>query len=429
MKLDPPAPPFGAASRRASATLGDKIPVEPLDDIRLQNLERRVVARAGDAVTEKIVLGRPRWSMAFALVAVLVVGAGVAGWMLRGRTATPGMVAAAEPITVRTGTERSTLDIGDATIDSDPDTAFTVTRPDGKVIVAMTRGRVELEVEKRNGRPPLIVRAGDTDVVVVGTHFVVDFGDGTGEVDVSVSEGIVRVERPTVAAASVAAGQAWTTKRGVLAMADLPPGGPTARRGVVIDGGLTAGSDAEWRSSSIDYGLKDRTAVVPDPRVPPEVRTEPVKVQPRPPREEEVVEDLPVPDPAKQLEGMIQRQKVEPAMNVGTVDGTRAMAKYREMITTQKGETAAYGYYSMAVTQHLKLGRDTDALSSIDALMRRFTTSEYHLPALWLRTRILCLRKVDDRCRAAADAYMRKADDGTVTSNVAEVITLTGATQ
>jgi len=392
--------------------LRDKLPVEPLDDIRLQNLERRVVARAGDAVTEKIVLARPRWSMALALVTVLVVGAGVAGWMLRGRDVVPGMVATAEPITVKTGAERSTLDIGDATIESDPGTAFTVTRPDGKVVVAMTRGRVELEVAKRTGRPPLIVRAGDTDVVVVGTHFVVDFGDGTGEVDVSVSEGIVRVERPAGAATSVAAGQAWTTKRGVLAMADLPPGGPTARRG-----------------SSIDYGLKNRVAVVPDTRIPPEVKKEAAKVQVRPPREEEAAEDLPMPDPAKQLEGMIRRQKVEPALNVGTVDGTRAMAKYREMITTQKGDAAAYAYYSMAVTQHLKLGRDTDALSSIDALMRRFTTSEYHLPALWLRTRILCLRKVDDRCRAAAEAYMRKADDGTVTSNVAEVITLTGATQ
>jgi membrane-associated protease RseP (regulator of RpoE activity) len=391
--------------------IGDKIPVEPLDDIRLQNLERRVVARAGDAITEKIVLARPRWSMAFALVAVLVVAAGVAGWMLRGRSVTPSVVATAEPITVKTGAERSTLDIGDATIESDPNTDFTVTRPDGKVVIAMTRGRVELDVEKRNGRPPLIVRAGDTDVVVVGTHFVVDFGDGTGEVDVSVSEGIVRVERPTVAAASVAAGQAWTTKHGVLAMADLPPGGPLARHGMAID-----------------YGLKERVAVVPDPHVPPQVKKEPIKIQPRPPVED-VVEDLPVPDPAKQLEGMIQRQKVEPAMNVGTVDGTRAMAKYREILTTQKGEPVAYALYSMAVTQHLKLGRDSDALSTIDALMRRFNTSDYHLAALWLRTRILCLRKVDDRCRAAADAYMQKADDGTVTSNVAEVITLTGTTQ
>ncbi|MCW5804815.1 MAG: FecR domain-containing protein, partial [Deltaproteobacteria bacterium] len=157
--------------------------------------------------------------LGFAIAAVAVLIAGVIGWRLRG----PGeaRVAAAEaPLHIRSDRERATVDLGDATIASDPASAFTVTRPDGGVLVALARGRVELEVQKRGDRAPLVVRAGDTDVIVVGTHFSVDYGDGRGDVDVRVTEGVVRVVHKQKET-RLAAGQAWTTRRGLVAIAEL----------------------------------------------------------------------------------------------------------------------------------------------------------------------------------------------------------------
>src|SRR5262249_3882978 len=113
----------------------------------------------------------------------------------------------------------STIDIGDAVITSSPGTQLEITRPDGGVLVAIEHnGKVELQVAKRHGKPPLIVHAGDTDVEVVGTHFTVECIDGG--VEVRVTEGVVKVHH-AADEARVAAGNAYTTKRGVVAMTDL----------------------------------------------------------------------------------------------------------------------------------------------------------------------------------------------------------------
>ena len=69
-----------------------RIPVEPLDDERMTNIERRIVAGAADAAARGEV--RARWSpmLAAAAVVVVVLGAGAIGWKLHGEPA------AAEPI-------------------------------------------------------------------------------------------------------------------------------------------------------------------------------------------------------------------------------------------------------------------------------------------------------------------------------------------
>ncbi|HEY0194004.1 MAG TPA: FecR domain-containing protein, partial [Kofleriaceae bacterium] len=189
--------------------LRGRVPVEQLADERMTNIERRVVAGAADAAAR----GRRghRLGGRFVLAAAMVA-AGALGWLAhRPPDADRGAVLAEQgPVQVDNTGGRAVLDIGDARIASDPATAFDVTRPAGGVLVALRRGLVELDVDKRHGRPPLVVRAGDTDVIVVGTHFTVDYGDGHGEVVVRVTEGVVRVvgrQRET----RVAAGQAWAT--------------------------------------------------------------------------------------------------------------------------------------------------------------------------------------------------------------------------
>ncbi len=192
-----------------------RVPVESLDDERWTNIERRIVAGAAVQPERRA----PRRYVGFALAAATAIVAGVIGWQLHRSTeivAQP--VADTTPIGVHTDPQRSVLEIGDATIASDPATVFTVTRPDGGVLVAMERGKVELEVKKRGNRPPLVVRAGETDVIVVGTHFSVDYGDGHGDVDVRVTEGVVRVVHHRQET-RVAAGQEWKTQRGLVASA------------------------------------------------------------------------------------------------------------------------------------------------------------------------------------------------------------------
>src|SRR5262249_16070446 len=131
------------------------------------------------------------------------------------------------------------------------------------IVVAMRRGKVDVEVAPRGERPPLIVRAGDTDVIVVGTHFAVDYGDGSGEVDVRVYKGAVRVVHQQQET-RVAAGQGWTIRTGLVATSDrnriAPPSSATHG-----DGGSTmrAGDTAIAIGPMPDV-LHDRKAAVPD---------------------------------------------------------------------------------------------------------------------------------------------------------------------
>ena len=82
--------------------------------------------------------------------------------------------------------------------------------------------------------------------------------------------------------------------------------------------------------------------------------------------------------------------------------------------------------YSIAAQQHLKLGRNGDALATLDRYVRRFAGTQYketYHAALWLRVRILCAKTIDDRCRQAAYTFMHQAA-GTPAAKVAEALTL-----
>jgi hypothetical protein len=427
--------------------LTGRIPVEPLDEERLTRIERRIVAGAAEAAAAPARAPRSSPALAFAAAAVVALGAGVAGWKLRGA---PAPVVAAAPVEVRTDEQRTTLDIGDARIHGDPATAFTLTRPAGGVLVAMTRGKVALEVGKRGDRPPLVVRAGDTEVVVVGTQFSVDYGDGTGDVDVRVTEGVVRVVRREQET-RVAAGQAWTSRRGLVAIGDAGPGlagagarsRPPAQAGdapagaTIADAGRRGSADIEIDMSKAPDVLRDRVAAVPDVRAPqPGAGASP---QPgagaSPPRgagsgsggggssAEAAGRPHPL-EPRGDLKALIRAQPVLPALDVGEPDAQKAMAAYRAIMTREKGPNEAHAFYSMAVIQALKLGRTGDALATLAAFRRRAPASEYFAAALWLEVRIRCLRGVDDECRQAAEVYLRHAPEGPA-RHVAEKIGLT----
>jgi hypothetical protein len=404
-----------------------RIPVEPLSDERMTNIERRVVSGAAERARPS--RGFPRWGFvaAYGVIAMIVVCAGVAGYQLRGgRSAT---VAESVPVEVRTDRERTVLDIGDATITSDPATVFVVTRPDGGVLVTMTRGKVELDVAKRAGRAPLVVRAGDTDVVVVGTRLSVDYGDGTHGVDVRVTEGVVKVARRQLEV-HVAAGEAWTTERGVVAIAEL---GTTValgdRTGATIGDIATTDDRIEIDTGQSPDVLHERTAAVPDARIPNVAAGSNESRQTKPANPERTrprTLDDPS-DPLLDLKTAIRRQTVMRPLDVGIRDPKAAVDEYRRMVVDKEnvGKSLAWqAFYSIAAVQSETLGEYDAALATLEGYQRRFSGGEEHAAALWLRVRILCLRKVDDRCRQAAHTYMQGAP-GTPAAAIAERITLT----
>ncbi len=400
-----------------------RVPVEPLDDERWTNIERRVVAGAADAAAHRAPsrsLGR--FALATGAIAAVVVVAGMVGWKLHHA---PGPAQVAEsPLRVdSTAGHASTIDIGDARITSGPSTKYEVTRPGGGVLVSMTRGKVGLEVGKRGHRPPLVVRAGDTDVVVVGTRFTVDYGDGSGPVDVRVTEGVVRVVHQHHED-RVAAGEAWRTDEGKLTSTQLAAFERARNR--IADAGSSAAGRVDVPTTGPDIELHDRVAKVPDTKVatrPPAIERHPAVhrpdyVRPTPHREGSG-------DARHDLRSDILAQPLPPVLDVGAPDATRAISKLREIVVTRRGTEASHALYSIAVLQHRKLGRNGDALSTLDLFRRRFTpTDGDYKAALWLRVRILCLRRIDDECRRAAVTYAHE-DPGTPAGHVAGLLAIT----
>jgi hypothetical protein len=289
------------------------------------------------------------------------------------------------------------------------------------VLVDLTRGKVELDVDKRGERDPLVVRAGDTDVIVVGTHFTVDCGATAcrdGEVDVRVTEGVVKVVRHGQPTVRVAAGTTWKTRRGLLALADARAADAVA----AVDAAPSTDIEIEVRDGP-DV-LEDRTAAVPGARAPTVLR-DPVKsTMPRADRPARTPADgAGAGSAALDLRTAIRRQPFAPAADVGESDAEKAAAKLRQ-VGYGVGDDAPRALYSLAVLQAERLGRTADALRTLDLFMTRFAHKAEHADAMWLRVRVLCLKAIDQRCRQAAYTYMREAP-GTPAAAIAERITLT----
>jgi hypothetical protein len=392
--------------------LRDRIPVEPLSDERMTNIERKVVIAATDAAQgAQPVRARANMWLGFAIIAATMVVVGFASWKL-GASSVPDVNAVATETPIHVDTMEGTkLDIGDARIASEPGTKFVVTRPAGGVLVEMARGKVELDVGKRGTQPPLIVRAGETDVVVVGTKFSVDFGDGTGEVVDIVTEGVVEVMKRAQAdsAVRVAIGQAWTTKRGQIAIADLP---------------------------SAQVAAAGSTATMPVDRTDIEMPIEPAHVGSaganggsnggsnggtsegsagRPGKKKVVVYE-------ENVHKALLGAAMQPALDIGVTDPRDAIQKHLEM-AGGRGDDAARAMYSAAYLQKKVLKDNAAALRLLDIYMARFVkkSRSEHADALWLRVFILCEKSFDDACRSAARIYSEAAPS-TAKSGIADRI-------
>ena len=188
-----------------------KVPVEPLDDERLTNIERNLVVQVSEMSQRPRGVRAPWRLLAFAGMAMAVLLAGFVGWRVRGE----GTPIIAPPRPEYFAMKAGALDLGDAQIIGKD---FTVTRSPGRVDIEMVRaGKLDLHVDHKPERL-FVVKAGAVEIEDVGTRFTVDF-DGKN-VDVRVTEGEVKVKHAGKEL-SVTAGNAWTIELGPITIAAL----------------------------------------------------------------------------------------------------------------------------------------------------------------------------------------------------------------
>lgn len=199
--------------------LRDRVPVEPLAEERLARIERGIVAGLPARRARP-----PAWRAAVPW-AVVAAAAAIALVAWRTRATEPARVdgvsvtaPAPAPTRVIGAAAGERVDLGDAVVTAGAGASFEATRPDGGVLIRLARGRIELDVAPRKGRPPLVVRADDVDVIVVGTRFAVEWTD---QVTVEVFEGVVRVERAG-AETTLTAGQSWAQRPPEVAATGAP---------------------------------------------------------------------------------------------------------------------------------------------------------------------------------------------------------------
>lgn len=333
-------------------TLRDRIPVEPLEEERLARIERAVIT----GLPARRARTSP-WRLAAPLaIAAVVAATALVVW--RGASKDAATERTPDPVVVTAAPDGARVDLGDAVITTGAGATFTVTRPDGGVAVHLARGRIELEVEPRTDRPPLVVYADDVEVIVVGTRFTVEWDD---EVTITVAEGLVRVERGG-ATKMVAAGERWSEAAHVaVAVAVVEP----------------------------KVELHDRTASVPPvPDAEPEVAI--AESEPTKKKHKDRPVKVPVSaDPLDDLRSAIKNAKVDPPVE-----------NYQELVK-KTGKEGAKGLYGLAY-------HDKKSVRMHDSYVRRFPEGDELDDVLWLRLRVLCREKFDQRCRTAAHTFISK---------------------
>jgi hypothetical protein len=375
--------------------LRDRIQVPPLDDERLTNIERRLVVGVSELAHQRAPVARRGFGFAAAGL-VACAAAALIGWKLHAVPATQVPAPLAQHFAVADG---SKISVDGATLGGTA--SYEVTRDPQRVVVDMKRGSLDLAVVHDPHRT-LVIRAADTEIEDVGTHFRVDF-DGASAVQVRVTEGEVKVTRHAQVV-RVAAGNGWTTDRGLLALAELDP--------VVV---------ATQEPAPVASAPVAPAPVAPAPIARPASHRAPrVAVAPV------VPERAAIPaDPYVELRTAIRKVPLDfaPAID-GRADAATEIAKLKKVAysPTTLGPEASLALYQIAVLLYRPLGQDAEALRTLDMFQRRFHGGKELRAAMWLRVRIECSHSFDESCRRAAYSYQHDFMSGDA-SDVAVRIT------
>jgi hypothetical protein len=386
-----------------------KVPIEPLDDDRLTNIERKLVVAVSEMRRQPV--RAPRRMLALASVAVAVLVAGFIGWKLRGDGARPAR-SIPEPLAMTAGA----LDLGDAQITGND---FAVARTGSRVEIVMTKpGTLDLHVDHRPQRL-YVVRAGDVVIEDVGTRFSVDY-DGK-HVDVRVTEGEVKVKHAgkelAIAAGSTA--DAWGldigpvtiakldeqraragAQQNLVALAPSSTGGDAAPGGVGAVGGSSGSGEAAGSGGAAGSGAATGADATTGSGQGSGARRKPGPTNAR---------------------KALDKWPFTPPIDVGTEEPRAAIEKYRGLLRTMpEGEDKTQILYSIAVMQH-RAKQDSDAKYTISGILKRPASPAYQA-ALWLNVRIHCLNTFDDDCRIAAQKYVATFESGPEAGIAADIL-------
>jgi hypothetical protein len=381
-------------------TLRDRVPVEQLDDERLTNIERRLVVGVSEHSSQRARRALPAiWFRGAGVLAI--AAAAVLGWKLHAAPAVePPAAPAPQHFAVADG---SRISVAGATLAGTA--SYDVTRDPERVVIDMQRGKLELAVIHDPQRT-LVIRAADTEIEDVGTKFRVDF-DGADQVQVRVTEGEVKVTRHAQVV-RVAAGNGWTTDRGLLALAELDP--------VVV--ATVAESPGP---ATVPAPARPHVVEVPVAHAPHHVEQTvpmPAAVAHRDP-----IVTAPA-DPFVELRTAIRNVPLERAPSIdGHTDAANEIAKLKKLAySTTVGPEASQALYQIAVLLYRPLGQDAEAMHTLDWYFRRFAGGKEMHAAMWLRVRIACDHSIDEACRRAAYSYQHDVPTGPA-SDVAVRIT------
>ncbi|HEX5063687.1 MAG TPA: FecR family protein [Kofleriaceae bacterium] len=376
-----------------------KVPVEPLDEERLTNIERKLVVQVSEMSQRPH--RAPRRGFAYAGFAMAVAIAGFVGWKLhRDPVVEP---AKPEQLAMKAGA----LDLGDAQITGSD---FDITRTAALTMVVMHPGKLDLHVEHKPGRV-FVVQAGDVEIEDIGTRFTVDY-DGKN-VDVRVTEGEVKVKRAGKEL-RVTAGNAWTLEIGPITIAQLtaqqaqtvgatnPQPQATAQNNVVAMAPTNNAGSGSGVGSAQGSGAS-RPAKTPQSNA------------------KRAIDNLPL----------------EPLVATDLKDPKAAIAEYLKTVRDMpEGEDKAELLQSIAVMQLRQKDLDGAAHSIKGILQRQGGDTPAYKQALWLDMRIKCAtsydrdnnrdgkadRLFDDDCRRSAERYIVKFPTGAAAGVAQEVL-------
>jgi hypothetical protein len=209
-----------------------RVDVEALPEARWRKVDEAVFAaiEAGPSMVPPAPRRRP-WiavGVAIAAAAALVI---YAKW-----PAPPAKpLAVVAPSHIETGTARSFVQLGFASIDVGPDSEVTTSGDEEHgVVVVLAHGSVDCEVAPRKDRPPFVVQSGNVRITVVGTHFTVTRSLTPNNTSVTVTHGIVDVSHDGTVT-HVAAGESWPTlAREIIPTDPLPTATATASASPVV---------------------------------------------------------------------------------------------------------------------------------------------------------------------------------------------------
>lgn len=390
--------------------LGDKIHIEPLDDLAVARVEREVLAAVDLAKVEP---ERSSWwsvSVRWAVPAVAVAGVALAIFLnVRSSLETPAVVSVpdstGETTKMTTGSDTARLDIGGAVVVLGPDAeAELIRHDDGGTTVVLTQGRVDCEVEPRGNRPPFIVDAGEVEVKVVGTVFAVE-RDGD-DVSVEVTRGKVEVANST-GNRHVAAGEKWNEQ---------------ADRVVALGTETQTGTDTDAEKAAEPTGTEVAVAAPKATERNVESR-KPDRDRPRPSKSER---PAPASKPARskrsETTGPVTLTRpprgtapaeLEDIRAIETRDPVRAAELYWQVAYKDgKGNIASYAMYSLAYLQMFELGQPSKAIETAAHYRRRFRKGRESRAALWLGVRATCKVGSNDDCSDAAQSYVARYPSG-----------------